>query len=74
MPDFSLLAEVIPPKFLPDRIRVIQNPLSLVEDFLNSLVDHLATSDMHIRDIVREALGSELNPRLYGKLIKYLES
>jgi neurofibromin 1 len=69
-----MLADVIPPKFLLDRIRVIQNPLPLVEDFVSNLINLLVAGDMHIRDVVREALGSELSPRLYGKLIKNLES
>lgn len=69
-----MLAGVIPPQFLLDRIRVIQSPLPLVEDFVGNLINLLVSSDMYIRDVVREALGSELNPRLYGKLIKNLES
>ena len=72
--DLSILAEVIPPQFLLDRLRVIQNPLPLVEDFVSNLIHLLVAGDMQIRDIVREALGSELCPRLYGKLIKNLEA
>ncbi|KAF8806096.1 hypothetical protein BYT27DRAFT_7141632 [Phlegmacium glaucopus] len=72
--DLSMLAEVIPAKFLPDRMRVIRSPLPLVEDFVSSLINLVATRDIHIRDVVREALGSELSPRLYGKLIRNLES
>jgi hypothetical protein len=72
--DLSVLAEVIPPKFLLDKIRVIQNPLPLVEDFVSNLINLLVAGDLYIRDVVREALGSELSPRLYGYLLKNLES
>jgi neurofibromin 1 len=68
------VASVIAQKFLPDRIRIIQNPLILVDDFINTLMNLLVTGDTQTRDVVREALGFELSPRLYGKLIKNLES
>jgi neurofibromin 1 len=69
-----MLAEVIPHKFLMDKLRVVQNPLPLVEDFMSNLINLLVAGDTYIRDVVREALGSELSPRLYGTLIKNLES
>ncbi|KAF8805782.1 hypothetical protein BYT27DRAFT_7257917 [Phlegmacium glaucopus] len=59
---------------LKDRIRVIQCPLPLVEDFVGNLINLLVAGDIHIQDVVRDALGSELSPRLYGKLIRNLES
>jgi len=72
--DLTALANVIPPKFLPDRIRVIQNPVPLIENYLEDLINLLLLGDISIRDIVREALGLELSPRLYGKLIRNLEA
>ena len=72
--NLDVLGTVIAHKFLPDRMRIIQNPLPLVEDFVNFLMTLLVSGDTQTRDIVREALGSELSPRLYGKLIKHLES
>ena len=72
--DLSILAGIIPPKFLLDKLRIIQSPLPLVDDFVSSLINLLVAGDMYIRDVVREALGSELSPRLYGRLIKNLES
>jgi hypothetical protein len=62
--DLAVLAKVIPAKFLQDRIRVVQNPLPLVEDFVSNLMNLLVAGDMHVRDVVRDALGSELSPRL----------
>ena len=54
-------------------MRVVQNPIPLVEAFIGDLLNLLVAGDMQIRDIVRDALGSELSPRLYGKLIRNLE-
>lgn len=71
--DLTSLAKVIPTSFLPDKMRVVQNPAPLVEAFIGDLINLLVAGDMQIRDIVREALGSELSPRLYGKLIRNLE-
>ena len=52
----------------------MQNPLPLVEDFVNNLIKLLVAGHIHTRDVVRDALGSELSPRLYANLIKNLES
>jgi neurofibromin 1 len=67
------LAKVIPHSFLPDKMRVVQNPIPLVEAFIGDLLNLLVAGDMQIRDVVRDALGLELSPRLYGKLIRNLE-
>lgn len=48
----SVLARVIPPKFLLDKIRLIQSPLPLVDDFVSSLINLLAAGYMYIRDVV----------------------
>jgi hypothetical protein len=71
--DLTALSQVIPAKYLPDKMRLIQNPSHLIDDFVGDLMGLLAASDVQIRDIVRDALGSELSPRLYGKLIRFLE-
>lgn len=71
--DFTTLSQVIPAIYLPDKIRLIQNPSHLIDDFIGDLMGLLAASDVQIRDIVRDALGSELSSRLYGKLIRFLE-
>lgn len=71
--DVTPLAKIIPAKYLPDKMRVIPNPVPLVEDFIGDLVGLLHTGDMQVRDIVREALGTELSPRLYGRLIRNME-
>lgn len=71
--DPTSLAKIIPARYLPDKMRVIPNPVPLVEDFIGDLVGLLHAGDMQIHDIVREALGTELSPRLYGRLIRNME-
>lgn len=72
--DLTTLSKVIPVKYLPDKMRVVQNPIPLVESFIGDLLNLLVAGDMQIRDIVRDALGSELSPRLYSRLIRNLET
>lgn len=72
--NLDILGTVIAHKYLPDRMRIIQDPSPLIEDFLTFLMTLLVSGDTQTRDIAREALGSELSSRLYGNLIKHLES
>lgn len=71
--DLTSLANVIPAYALPDSMRVIQNPVPLVTTFITDLTNLLMAPDMKIRDIARDALGAELSPRLYSKLLKHLD-
>jgi len=71
--DVTALTKVIPLHSLPDKIRVAENPLPLIEGFVSNLINLLVAGDIQIRDIVREALGTELSPRLYIKLLRNLE-
>ncbi|KAF4620069.1 hypothetical protein D9613_004830 [Agrocybe pediades] len=67
------LTNVITPYSVPDKVRVPQNPVPLIEDFIADLIQLLIAGDIKIRDIVRDALGSELSPRLYLKLVSKLD-
>jgi hypothetical protein len=71
--DLTSLTTVIPLQSLPDEMRVMQNPVVLVGTFITSLTNLLVMSDTQIRDVARDALGSELSPRLYSKLLKHLD-
>lgn len=71
--DLTSLANVIPPHAIPDNMRVIQNPIPLVTTFITSLTNLLIAQDTRVRDTAREALGAELSPRLYSKLLKHLD-
>jgi hypothetical protein len=54
-------------------MRVIQNPVPLVTTFITDLTNLLIAPDTKIRDVARDALGAELSPRLYSKLLKHLD-
>lgn len=71
--DLTSLASVIPLHALPDNMRVIQNPVPLVTTFITDLTNLLMAPDTKIRDVARDALGAELSPRLYSKLLKHLD-
>lgn len=67
------LANAIPAHALPDKMRVIQNPVPLVTTFITDLTNLLVSPDTNVRDVARDALGAELSPRLYSKLLKHLD-
>jgi len=71
--DLTSLTAVIPPSSLPDEMRVMQNPAQLVGTFITNLTDLLVVPDTQIRDTARDALGAELSPRLFSKLLKHLD-
>jgi hypothetical protein len=54
-------------------MRVLQNPATLVETFVTDLTNLLVADDMQVREVARDALGAELSPRLYPRLIKHLD-
>ena len=61
-------------KELPDRLRIVQDGEAMIQDFLSSTVDFLASESAIVRDTAKEALSSELNLRLGGRLlIKLIE-
>lgn len=68
------LDKIVPREMIPDKLRVIENPRANIERFLETLIGHLLASDNTIRDSVREALGSELGPRLYTRLLDLLKA
>lgn len=63
------LEKIIPIEMVPDKLRVIEKPRNYVFSFLDSLIEHLLDTD----PTIREALGSEISPRLYGELIPRLQ-
>ena len=69
-----VLDKIVPREMVPDKLRVIENPRANIERFLDNLIGHLIASDNTIRDFVREALGSELGPRLYTRLLDVLKA
>ena len=67
------LTAVIPAEFLPDQMRVLKDPGELVNIFIESLTGHLVSESIRVREVAREALGSELSPRLFARLFKHLD-
>lgn len=49
------------------------NPIELAERFLSDLVDMLEVEPAQARETAREALGSELHPKLFGSLLSKLD-
>ncbi|KAH6914612.1 hypothetical protein BKA70DRAFT_1180120 [Coprinopsis sp. MPI-PUGE-AT-0042] len=72
-PDMSPLVNAIPPEYLPDRIRAVQHIPALAESFIGDLIALLLHHDAFCRDTARDALGSELSPRFYPKLIRFMD-
>ena len=64
---------LIPMKYLPDQLRTLENPGHHVYNFVNNATAFLLADDPQIRDTAREALGSELSPRLYTKVLTYFD-
>jgi hypothetical protein len=54
-------------------MRVPQDSKALVGTFVTDLTDLLIADSMPVREVAREALGSELSPRLYSRLVKHLD-
>lgn len=71
--DPSSLNSVIPPQWLPDSLRVLRDPVDLLASFLTVLVNLLISESVLVRDISREALSTDLGPRLYGKVFQKLD-
>jgi hypothetical protein len=71
--NLGALTSIIPQQYLPDQMRALKKPGILVETFVTDLTDLLVVDSMQVREVAREALGSELSPRLYSRLLKHLE-
>ncbi|KAF8645481.1 hypothetical protein AX16_007766 [Volvariella volvacea WC 439] len=71
--ELNALSTLVPQQFLPDRMRAIRAPGVYITHFIESLVKLLVCADLQVRDTAREALGTELSPRLYGKLLKIVD-
>jgi hypothetical protein len=67
------LTSTIPAQYLPDEMRALQHPGLLVSTFISDLTNLLVSETVEIRDVARDALGSELNPALYSRLLKHLD-
>ncbi|KAJ7265356.1 hypothetical protein B0H12DRAFT_1201035 [Mycena haematopus] len=71
--DLKFLPSVIPVQYLPDQMREIQNPVPLVTKFIHTVTDQLVIDDLALREVARNALGAELSPKLYSRLLKHFD-
>ncbi|KAH8096624.1 hypothetical protein BXZ70DRAFT_945419 [Cristinia sonorae] len=71
--DSSSLTTLIPATFLPDQMRVLRDPQDLLTIFLTEIVNLLVSDSIPAREVAREALGAELSPRLYTRILKELD-
>jgi hypothetical protein len=55
--DPSALVNVVPAQYLPDEMRVLQNPMSMMSTFITDLTDLLIADSVRVRDVARDALG-----------------
>ncbi|KAF7293793.1 Ras-GAP domain-containing protein [Mycena chlorophos] len=71
--NLKFLASIIPAKYIPDQVREIAPPGPLINKFLHTMTDELVSEDGQMREIARNALGSELSPRLYTRLLRHFD-
>ncbi|KAL4251095.1 Ras-GAP domain-containing protein [Abortiporus biennis] len=71
--DVAPLTSIIPATYLPDQIRVLRDTTDLLSIFLTQTIDALASDSGQAREVAKDALGSELNPRMYPRIIKELD-
>ncbi|KAJ7167823.1 hypothetical protein C8R46DRAFT_1350755 [Mycena filopes] len=71
--DLKFLASIIPSQYLPDQMRDLQNPIPLVNKFITTMTDQLVIDDAALREGARNALGAELSPWLYSRLLKHFD-
>ncbi|KAG2042146.1 hypothetical protein BDR03DRAFT_978842 [Suillus americanus] len=71
--DHGALTVAISPEFLLDDMRSLRDPADLVAIFIEFLTGALIDDVVRVREVAREALGSELSPRLFSKLFRHLD-
>ncbi|KAF7329572.1 Ras-GAP domain-containing protein [Mycena kentingensis (nom. inval.)] len=71
--NLKFLATVIPPQYIPDQLREIVPPAPLVTRFITTMTEMLVSEDSQMREIAKTALGSELSPRLYSRLLRHFD-
>ncbi|KAI6152285.1 hypothetical protein BKA82DRAFT_4387651 [Pisolithus tinctorius] len=69
----TALTTVIMGEYLPDEMRALRDPEELVNSFIEFLTAALVDENARVRETAKEAIGSELNPRLLSKLFKHLD-
>lgn len=68
------LSRWCPPELLPTELKTPIPSEDLVRDFIGTVVDMLTNDDILTRETAKEALGSELHPKLYPLLLAQLDT
>jgi len=67
------LSRWCPPELLPPELKTPIPSEDLVKRFIGTVVDMLINDDILTRETAKEALGSELHPKLYPLLLAQLD-
>jgi len=68
------LSKWCPPELLPPELKTVIPSEDLVKRFIGTVVDMLINEDILTRETAKEALGSELHPKLYPLLLAQLDT
>jgi len=68
------LSRWCPPELLPMELKTPIPSEDLVTEFIGTVVDMLTNEDILTRETAKEALGSELHPKLYPLLLAQLDT
>lgn len=71
--DPRALTHIVPAHHLPDQMCSLRDPDALLNEFLTYVIDLLVSKSQFARDVARDAIGSELSPKLYVRVFKYLD-
>jgi hypothetical protein len=67
------LADYISMRYVPDIAHSFRDPDYLVDLFLDNVIAQLVSPNIAVRDVARDALGTELSLKLFPKLCKHLD-
>ncbi|CAL1700085.1 unnamed protein product [Somion occarium] len=72
--DAPALSALVRDEYLPDQMRIMRDPGDLLTIFLTEVINLLVHESAQARKVAEETLGNELNPRLYLRILKELDS
>ena len=59
-------------EYLTDQMRILRNPNDLMHIYLTDVVNLLISDSPQERKVAEETLSTELNPRLYQRILRDL--
>lgn len=64
---------IVREEYLPDQMRILRDPYDLMHIYLTQVINLLISDSPQARKVAEETLGTELNPRLYLRILKDLD-